>query len=321
MDLRMLRYFLAIVDCGSVTAAAKMLFVAQPSLSRQLRRFESSLGVQLFSRMDRRLVLTTAGRQFVPIARDLLARAAQAETMAAAISAGTTPDLVVAAPTTTINDIVAPFIATGGRVSVANVVETLPADVYGAVTRGDADFGLGTSVPMRALHAEVLIRVDVWAQIPEDHVLASVEVVDLVDLVRFPLVHLDTGHAVRRAFDAAAADRGLTYDAIAQTRAPRLGQALAAAGRGVCVTSDDPRYGLAKARVLVDGAPLTVTLYAAWDQEHYAADDIASTVADLRAFTVARYRRDDGEDPAGPAGARQDTVSVASSTTNEVWSE
>lgn len=293
MDLRMLRYFLAIVDCGSVTAASKHLFVAQPSLSRQLRRFEASLGVQLFSRMDRRLVLTTAGRQFVPIARDLMARAAHAETMAAAISAGTSPDLVVAAPTTTINDIVAPFIATGGRVSVANVIETQPADVYGAVTRGDADFGLGTSVPMRSLHAEVLIRVDVWAQMREDHELATSEVVDLVDLVRCPLVHLDVGHAVRRAFDAVAADRGLTYDAIAQTRAPRLGQALAAAGRGVCVTSDDPRYGLAKARVLVDEEPLTVTLYAAWDQEHYASADIEGTIADLRAFTAARYGRDE----------------------------
>jgi DNA-binding transcriptional LysR family regulator len=246
-------------------------------------------------------VLTTAGRQFVPIARDLLARAAQAETMAAAISAGTPPDLVVAAPTTTINDIVAPFIATSRRTSVANVVETLPADVYGAVTHGDADFGLGTSVPMRALHAEVLIRVDVWAQMPEGHELASAEVVDLVDLIRFPLIHLDTGHSVRRAFDAAAAEHGLTYDAIAQTRAPRLGQALAAAGRGVCVTSDDPRYGLAKSRVLVNAAPLTVTLFAAWDPEHYAAGDIEATVADLRAFTAERYGWDD---PARPEQAQ-----------------
>ena len=301
MDLRLLRYFLAIVDCGSVTAASKTLFVAQPSLSRQLRRFEAGLGLQLFSRTDRRLVLTTAGRQFVPIARDLLARAAQAETMAAAISADTTADLVVAAPTTTINDIVAPFIATGGRVSVANIVEVMPADVYGAVTRGDADFGLGTSVPMRALHSEVLIRVDVWAQTPPGHPLSTAPEVELDDLVRHPLVHLDSAHAVRRAFDATAANRGLSYDTVAQTRAPRLGQALAAAGRGVCVTSDDPRYGLAKTRLVVDGEPLTVTLYAAWDAAHYAAEDIVATVADLRTFTVERYRR---EDAAGPVAGR-----------------
>lgn len=276
-----------------MTGAAKKLFVAQPSLSRQLRRLEGDLELQLFSRVDKRLVLTAAGRQFVPIARDLLARSTQAETMAAAIAAGTTPDLVVAAPTTTINDIVAPFIASGGRTSVANVVETMPADVYDAVARGDADFGLGSSVPTSALHAEVLIHVDVWAQVPPGHVLHDAPQVDLVDLVQFPLVHLDVSHAVRRAFDAGAADRGLTYEAAAQTRAPRLGQALAAAGRGVCVTSDDPRYGLSQTLVLVDGEPLTVTLYAAWDGEHYAARDIEATVGELRQFTVERYGRGD----------------------------
>lgn len=293
MDLRLLRYFLTIADCGSVTAASKMLYVAQPSLSRQLRRLEADLNLQLFSRGDKRLALTAAGRQFVPIARDLIARATQAETMAASIAAGTTPDLVIAAPTTTINDIVAPFIAAGGQVSVANVVETMPAEVYSAVTRGDADFGLGSSIPTHSLTAEVLIRVDVWAQVPQGHALYAAPTVDLVDLTRFPLVHLDVGHAVRRAFDAAAGRRGLTYEAIAQTRVPRLGQALAAAGRGVCVTSDDPRYGLTKTQVLIDGEPLTVTLYAAWDNEHYAVMDIAATVRELRKFTAQRYGRKD----------------------------
>ena len=198
---------------------------------------------------------------------------------------------MVAAPTTTINDIVAPFIATGGRVSVANVIETLPADVYGAAARGDADFGLGTSVPMRSLRAEVLIRVDVWAQVPDGAEIAALSVIDLVPDA-LPVGASRHRARSRRAFDAAAAERGLTYDAVAQTRAPRLGQALAAAGRGVCVTSDDPRYGLSKARVLVDGMPLTVTLYAAWDQEHYASADIEETIAELRAFATARYRAD-----------------------------
>ncbi len=289
MDLRLLRYFLEIVDTGSVTAASKALFVAQPSLSRQLRRLESDLNLQLFTRSDKRLVLTAAGREFVPIARDLVARAAQAQTMVAAIATGASPDLVLAGPTTTINDLVAPFIAAGGPASLANVVETLPQDVYGAVTRGDADFGIGSSVPSGSLFAEVLIQVEVWAQAPPDHVLATDTSVDLAEVTRHPLIHLDLGHAVRRAFDAAAAKRGLSYNVVAQARAPRLGQALAAAGRGVCVTSDDPRYGLSKAQILVDGEPLTVTLYAAWDPAHYAATEIETAVMELRRFTEQRY--------------------------------
>ena len=50
MDLRLLRYFLEIVDTGSVTAASKALFVAQPSLSRQLRRLELRLRRQCLPR-------------------------------------------------------------------------------------------------------------------------------------------------------------------------------------------------------------------------------------------------------------------------------
>ncbi|MER6936574.1 LysR family transcriptional regulator [Nocardioides sp. NPDC127514] len=298
MDLRLLRYFLAIVDMGSVTAASKVLFVAQPALSRQLRRLETDLNLTLFSRIDRRLALTAAGREFVPIARDLVARAAQAETMAGAIATGTDPDLVVAAPATTINDIVAPFIASGGHVSVADVVESAPADVYDAVMRGDADFGLGSSVPTHRLHADVLIEVDVWAQVPAGHELFDESAIDIVDLVEMPLVHLHVGHAVRRTFDAAAARLGLSYNAVSQTHIPRLGQALAAAGRGVCVTSDDPRYGLSGAQVLVNGDPLTVTLYAVWDQDHYAASEIDATVRSLRQFAARRYGRGSDEDRA-----------------------
>ncbi len=289
MELRLLRYFLAIVDTGSVTAASRELFVAQPSLSRQLRRLEGELQLQLFARVDRRLVLTDSGRRFVPIARDLLARAAHARTMVAALAASTTPDLVVAGPTTTISDIVAPFIASGGPASLANVVETSPQDVYEVVAHGEADFGLGTSVPSRGLEAEVLVRVDVWAQVPQDHPLGGRSHLDLAEIVAHPLVHLDASHAVRRAFDAAATRDGLTYDVVAQARSPRLGQALAAAGRGICITSDDARYGLASPRIMVAGEPLTVTLYAAWEADHYAASHIRATVARLRAFTAERY--------------------------------
>ncbi len=296
MDLRMLRYFLAIVDCGSATAASKQLFLAQPSLSRQLRRFETTLGVQLFSRMDRRLVLDHRGTQFVPIARALVARAAQAETLAAAIAAG--PRRTSSWPRRPRDQRHRRALHRHrGRVSVANVIET-PAC---RGLRRDHPRGRRLRPPHLGADAladaEVPIRVEVWAQMPDGHELAAAEAVDLLDLVRHPLVHLDSGHAVRRAFDAAAAERGLTYDTIAQTRAPRLGQALAAAGRGVCVTSDDPRYGLSKARLLVDGEPLTVTLYAAWDHEHYASADIEETIGDLRTFTVARYARDEVAPP------------------------
>ena len=61
MDDRRLRYFLAVVDEGSVTRAAARLRVAQPSLSQALRAFEEELGAQLFHRVGRGLRLSAAG--------------------------------------------------------------------------------------------------------------------------------------------------------------------------------------------------------------------------------------------------------------------
>jgi LysR family transcriptional regulator, carnitine catabolism transcriptional activator len=72
MDERRVRYFLAIVDEGSVTAAAERLVIAQPSLSQALRSFEGELGVDLFHRTGRGLTLSSAGAALVGPAREIL---------------------------------------------------------------------------------------------------------------------------------------------------------------------------------------------------------------------------------------------------------
>ena len=72
MDIRQLRAVLAIVDQGSVTAAADELNVAQPSLSQTLRSLERELGVELFHRVGRRLVLSAAGAALIPPARQVV---------------------------------------------------------------------------------------------------------------------------------------------------------------------------------------------------------------------------------------------------------
>ena len=69
MELRHLRYFVAIAEEGSFTRAAERLWVAQPGLSTQIRRLESELGVQLFERHTRGVDLTDAGALFLERAR------------------------------------------------------------------------------------------------------------------------------------------------------------------------------------------------------------------------------------------------------------
>ena len=72
-----LEYFLAAVEHGSFAAAAHALYIAQPSLSEQIRRLEDLLGVVLFTRTNRRLQLTDAGRMLLPQAERTVADLAQ----------------------------------------------------------------------------------------------------------------------------------------------------------------------------------------------------------------------------------------------------
>ncbi len=72
MNLQQLEYFLATADRGSFSAAAHSLHLAQPSVSEQVRRLEAELGVALFARVGRGLVLTEAGRSLRPHAEGVL---------------------------------------------------------------------------------------------------------------------------------------------------------------------------------------------------------------------------------------------------------
>ncbi|MER6851295.1 LysR family transcriptional regulator [Streptomyces flaveolus] len=88
VDTRLLRYFAAVAEEGSLTGAAKRLFVSQPALTKQIRRLEDDLGVRLFARSRSGMVLTEAGREFasrVPALLDGWDEAVQATGRAARV--------------------------------------------------------------------------------------------------------------------------------------------------------------------------------------------------------------------------------------------
>ena len=101
MELRHLRYFVAIAEEHSFTAAAERLWVAQPGLSTQIRRLKAELGIRLFDRHTRGVELTTAGVLFLERARAALAAADAASSIGSDLRGGMTGTLRVGLATPT----------------------------------------------------------------------------------------------------------------------------------------------------------------------------------------------------------------------------
>lgn len=72
MELRTLRYLVAIADAGTITAAANAIHISQPALSRQMQELETELGTKLFNRKSRAISLTANGTYLVNRARQIL---------------------------------------------------------------------------------------------------------------------------------------------------------------------------------------------------------------------------------------------------------
>ena len=289
MELRTLRYFLAVADAGSVTAAAAQVRVAQPSLSRQLHRLEADLGLQLFQRDGVRLVLSPAGSQFVAVARDLVARADAAADAAAALAAGRLDRITIAAPPTTTTDVIAPFLATlGPHDPFPSVDEHSPVAVYQALAHR-ADLAVSTQPPPRRYRAMLLAVLPVWLYVRPDHPWAVRSRVALDELADAPVLLLPPSHKPREIVDRAAEDAGVRLGSVSETGSAEVAQALTAAGRGLAIVSDDTRYGLHGLRIDGPNGELVLRLQAGWNPDHHAADAIERIATRISRFCVERY--------------------------------
>ncbi|WP_296745031.1 LysR substrate-binding domain-containing protein [Mesorhizobium sp.] len=95
LDLRQIRYFVAVAEAGNVGRAAEQLHISQSPLSRQIMQLEEQLGVALFERAKQRVHLNAEGRAFLAEARALLANAARLEALGRNLASGATGSLAI----------------------------------------------------------------------------------------------------------------------------------------------------------------------------------------------------------------------------------
>jgi DNA-binding transcriptional LysR family regulator len=290
VELRHLRYFIAVAEAGSVSAAAARVHVTQPALSRQLRQLEDELGVPLFDRGTGRLALSRTGRELLPAARRVVADAAALSAQAAFHARGRVERVRVAAPTVTLTDVVSPFVAT--MAPDDPVVDVVAGDglTTAAMLAAGADLAIGTDRPGRPYRWDPLAVLPVWAYVRPDDPWAGRERVSLAALAERELVGLPSTFTAREALDAALVTAGLSAERITEAANGTVAQALAASGRGIAVVSDDVRYNLVPVAVEVPGGGLlSVRLVAAWDGESVAVDALRAIATRLSAWATRHY--------------------------------
>ncbi|GAB6986994.1 LysR family transcriptional regulator [Nocardioides pyridinolyticus] len=291
MELRSLRAFVAVADRGTVSAAAAGLHVAQPALSRTLQQLESELGVPLFDRARGRLSLSAAGRQLLPLARRCLDEAAELRSAAGYIAAGRLRDITIAASATTLADVISPFVATLRADDPTPHLRTTEGQDAARAVEGGADLVVTAASGVGALDSARVGSFPVWAYVPATHPWAARATVTLEDLGTTTVIVPPRGFLARAAIDSAgAAGAALAWSTRVEASDGTVAQALAAAGRGVALVSDDPRFDLRQLPVVdADGASLRFDLHAVWDRRHLAAATLRDMAERIAAFTAERY--------------------------------
>lgn len=295
MDMVKARYFLALADAGTVTAAATQLGITQPAVSRQLRRFEKELDLELFARAGSALVLTDAAHALIPTCRRLLAESARAGQAVDALRSGNVAALRVAATPTTISTLLAPFIEAAG--SSVPLLTTFPVSHYEVfeALEGTADLVIAPIPPGPEVASLPLGSVPVRAWMPSTHPLAlecaGSAAVEAERLLKERLA-LPTRRSVSRGvLDSFIGRAGLSLGSHVECDDTATLSALARSGQAVALMTELQPARLVGFDVVDGGKSLDgVPLVAAWSPGHYAREEIAQIARRFRSFIVGSLR-------------------------------
>ena len=289
MELRSLRYVVAVARWRNFTRAAGELHVAQPALSRAIRDLETELGVRLFDRTSRRVTVTAAGTAFVAHASRILERVdALGDDMAEFSGAirGRVRLSVWYHIDPGLPMLLRDFIAENPNVEV-DINELPGAAMLEAVRQGDIDIAVPFLTPtldLTDIEYEIVREEPVVLAGAPDGPLASLTSVTLQDLSTIRLVAPRIGTSWRLWFDLAVAAGGIRPPIVVETNEVSAAVAYASAGIGATIL---PRrvieaVGRPVAMVpIIDAPPLVTAL--AWSRTRYRGPAAERALAFIRA--------------------------------------
>ncbi|HHG8774994.1 TPA: LysR family transcriptional regulator [Raoultella planticola] len=196
IELRHLRYFIAVAEELHFGRAAARLNISQPPLSQQIQILEQQIGARLFARTNRSVSLTAAGRQFLADSRQILTQVEDAAARAGRLHHGETGELHIGFTSSApfikaVSDTLSTFRRRYPDVHI-QTRETNTREQIVPLNEGALDLGLmrNTQLP-ETLVWERVLREPLLAMVPSDHPLARQQAVSLLELASEPFVFFD----------------------------------------------------------------------------------------------------------------------------------
>ncbi|WP_432729120.1 LysR family transcriptional regulator [Variovorax sp. W6] len=276
MDLRTLRYFIAVLEAGSLSRAAGALYVAQPALTAQIKKLESELGVQLFERSHAGVTPTSAGLRLYEDARRLLSDADAMRERIQRLPQGPEGSVTLAIPFLLASLLMGPVLAalkeSHPRVRVF-VLDGLSLTVCKAVLERRADVGiLVDTPPLEGLRCRPMAQEGMYfcgrdtgghvgrllrtppaprrrsAKADARVAPPAYPLIDLADAAAQPLVLQSRRFAIRQAVEGAASARGVPLNIVHEHDSARVIRSLYLNGAGftfvpACALNDSPPSG------------------------------------------------------------------------------
>lgn len=307
MELHQLRYFVAVAKEGSMTQAAASLFLAQPTLSIQIRKLEQEIGAKLFERLARRVVLTEAGTAFLDHAERALAELAQGRDRVAdvvglrhgRVAVGVLPSVAAHL----LPPVLAGFRAEHPGVTVHLVEHDVSRDFEQLVQAGELDMAV-TRMPvtLAGLGVRTLVREPFVVLVPPGHPLADRREVALRELADEEFVSMRSGYGLRELADRLCAEAGFAPRAVIETGQLSIVHGMVRSGVGVALL---PRLAASGAEhlVRVSDPQAHRELGVVWRRTAVESPPVAAFLDRLLAICDGASPRDEGFTPAGSGAA------------------
>lgn len=299
-----MRSFLAVAELGSVSKAALRLHISQPGLSRQLQELQQELGLALFNRIGRRLVLTGEGEQLLGTCRNLLSQADAVREQAELLKGGDTGALKIAASPMQIETALSTFLPAYARryprVQV-KLIEQVGTDTLDMIERGEVHVGISLLDAAQAQSRQLAIHpvkpLELIAACSPSFPLERGRALEIDLIASHPLLLSDNSFSARKTFDAVCRLAGIVPNILMESRAHHTKLALAEAALGVAIISTSVqthRYKLRIVRITYKQKPIFEPLAVVWDSRRllprYARDFCNLLAAHMRNISSIRAR-------------------------------